>query len=42
MGEWVPSSMTEAKLQHLMVKGLLLPKEVAKRRAHAGEVVPHL
>jgi hypothetical protein len=33
--------MTEAKLQRLVAKGLVLPKEVAERRALANEVVPH-
>jgi hypothetical protein len=41
MGEWIPSSVIEAKLQHIMVKGLLPLKEVAGWRAPNGEVVPH-
>jgi hypothetical protein len=41
MGEWIPSSVTEAKLQHLMAKGLLPLKEVARWRAPVGEVVPY-
>ena len=33
--------MMEAKLQRLVVKGLLTPKEVAGWRAPASEAVPH-
>ena len=40
MGEWVPSSVMEAKLQRLMVKGLLPSKEVTGWRAPTSEVVP--
>jgi len=40
MGEWVPSSVTKVKLQRLVAKGLLPPKEAARWRAPAGEVVP--
>jgi len=40
MGEWVPSTVTEAKLQQLMEKGLLPPKEVARWRAATGDAFP--
>jgi hypothetical protein len=40
MGERVPSMVTEAKLQRLMVKGLLSPKEVAGWRAVVDEIFP--
>jgi hypothetical protein len=42
MGEWVPSSVTEAKLQRLVAKGLLLSKKVIGWRAPVGEAVPYL
>ena len=41
MGEWIPSSMMEAKLQRLVAKGHLLSKEVAEWRAPTSEAVPH-
>ena len=41
MGEWVPSLVMEAKLQHLMAKGLLTSKEVIGWSALTSEVVPH-
>ena len=41
MGEWVPLSVMEAKLQHLMVKGLLLLKGITGWRAPAGKAMPH-
>jgi len=41
MGEWLPSSVMEAKLYCFMVMGLLPSKEVAGWRAPADEVVPH-
>ena len=40
MSEWVPSEVTEARLQRLVEKGLLPPKKVAGWRAAAGDVLP--
>lgn len=37
MGSWVLSVVTEGKLLEFVEKGLLLPKEVARWRATAGE-----
>ena len=39
MVEWVPSEVTEAKLQRLVEKGLLLPKKVTRWRPAAGDVL---
>jgi hypothetical protein len=41
IGEWIPSSIMEAKLQRLVVKGLLPLKEVSRWRAPNGVAAPH-
>jgi len=40
MGEWVPSEVTEVRLQWLAEKGLLPPKEVARWRVAARDILP--
>jgi hypothetical protein len=42
MGEWVPSEseVMEVRLQQLVEKGLLPPKEVARWRAITRDVFP--
>ena len=40
MGEWVPSEVTETRLQRWVEKGLLLLKEVTGWRATARDVLP--
>jgi hypothetical protein len=42
MGEWVPSEVMVARLQWLVEKGLLPPKEVARWRAVVGDIHPFL
>jgi hypothetical protein len=42
MGEWISSSMMEAKLRSLMAKGLFPPKEVVGWTTPEGEAAPHL